>query len=206
MYDRFNRNINYLRISVTDRCNLRCTYCMPECGVDLISHKDVLSFEEILEVVKVSVGLGVDKVRITGGEPLVRKGIVDLVEMIAGVEGIKDLAMTTNGTLLDKFAASLKKVGLHRVNISLDTLSAEKFKATTRGGDIQDVFNGIQAAKEAGLVPIKINVVKMDTSKNGELDKLKAFCEKEDLKIQFIRQTLNSLIQQLGVSGCNSIP
>lgn len=188
MYDRFNRNINYLRISVTDRCNLRCIYCMPECGVDLISHKDVLSFEEILEVVKVSVGLGVDKVRITGGEPLVRKGIVDLVEMIAGVPGIKDLAMTTNGTLLDKFAASLKKAGLHRVNISLDTMDAEKYSMITRVGDFQQVLIGINAAKDAGLTPIKINCVIKESPMEEDARRVAAFCKENDLEVRFIKE------------------
>ena len=109
MYDKFNRRINYLRISVTDRCNLRCMYCMPESGIKLMSHHDVVRFEEILEVVKTSVDMGIDKIRITGGEPLVRKGITDLVSMISQVDGIKDLGMTTNGILLKKYASELKK-------------------------------------------------------------------------------------------------
>lgn len=188
MYDRFNRRINYLRISVTDRCNLRCTYCMPECGVDLISHKEVLSFEEILEVVKVSVGLGVDKVRITGGEPLVRKGIVDLVEMIASVKGIKDLAMTTNGTLLDKFAAPLKKAGLHRVNISLDTMDADKYSTITRVGNIEQVLTGINAAKEAGLNPIKVNCVIKSTPMEEDARSVAAFCKEKGLEVRFIKE------------------
>lgn len=188
MYDRFNRRINYLRISVTDRCNLRCTYCMPECGIDLISHKDVLSFEEILEVVKISVGLGVDKVRITGGEPLVRKGIVDLVGMIASVNGIKDLAMTTNGTLLDKFAAPLYKAGLHRVNISLDTMDPEKYSTITRVGDIQLVLAGINAAKTAGLNPIKINCVIKESPMEDDARQVAAFCKENDLEIRFIKE------------------
>ncbi len=188
MYDRFNRRINYLRISVTDRCNLRCTYCMPECGVDLISHKDVLSFEEILEVVEVSVGLGVDKVRITGGEPLVRKGIVDLVGMIARVKGIKDLAMTTNGTLLDKFATPLKKAGLHRVNISLDTMDADKYSTITRVGNIEHVLTGINSAKEAGLKPIKVNCVIKSTPMEEDARQVAAFCKKNDLEVRFIKE------------------
>ena len=188
MYDRFNRKINYLRISVTDRCNLRCTYCMPECGVDLISHKEILSFEEILEVVKVSVELGVDKIRITGGEPLVRKGIVELVEMIAGVPGIKDLAMTSNGTLLEKFAAPLKKAGLHRVNISLDTLDAEKYSKITRVGEIQQVLTGINAAKDAGLNPIKINCVIKASPLEEDARQVAAFCKENNLEVRFIKE------------------
>ena len=188
MYDRFNRKINYLRISVTDRCNLRCAYCMPECGVDLISHKEILSFEEILEVVKVSVELGVDKVRITGGEPLVRKGIVDLVKMIALVKGIKDLAMTTNGTLLEKFAAPLKNAGLHRVNISLDTLDAAKYTTITRVGQIQQVLTGINAAKEAGLNPIKINCVIKKSPMEEDARMVAAFCKENDLEVKYIKE------------------
>lgn len=188
MLDRFNRKINYLRISVTDRCNLRCTYCMPECGVDLIRHQDVLSFEEILEVVKVSVGFGVDKIRLTGGEPLVRKGIVDLVEMIASVKGIKDFAMTTNGTLLEKFATPLKKAGLHRVNISLDTMDPDKFNTITRVGEIKDVLVGINAAKEAGLIPIKINCVIKESPMEEDARMVAGFCHENDLEVRFIKE------------------
>ena len=188
MFDRFKRKINYLRVSVTDRCNLRCNYCMPECGVDLISHKEILSFEEILEVVKVSVELGVDKIRITGGEPLVRKGIVELVEMIAGVPGIKDLAMTSNGTLLEKFAAPLKKAGLHRVNISLDTLDAEKYSKITRVGEIQQVLTGINAAKDAGLNPIKINCVIKTSPMEEDARQVAAFCKENNLEVRFIKE------------------
>ena len=126
MYDRFNRNINYLRISVTDRCNLRCIYCMPEKGIHLLRHEDILSFDEIADFTRVAVANGVTKVRITGGEPLVRKGIVTLVGMISAIKGIKDLSMTTNGVLLKQFAQDLRAAGLQRVNISLDTIDPEK--------------------------------------------------------------------------------
>lgn len=188
MYDRYNRKINYLRISITDRCNLRCTYCMPECGVTLLQHKDILSFEEILEVVKISVGLGVDKVRITGGEPLVRRGIVDLVGMISKVKGIKDLSMTTNGALLNKFAIPLKNAGLHRVNISLDTMNNQKYKAITRVGDIQNVLSGIDTAKEAGLNPIKINCVIKDSPLEEDAQQVGKFCKGNDLEVRFIKE------------------
>ena len=189
MLDAYNREINYLRISVTDRCNLRCTYCMPAEGIELIRHSDVLSLEEIAEVVKAGAEkFGIKKIRLTGGEPLVRKGIVQLVEMLNAIEQIEEINMTSNGVFLPKYAKDLKNAGLKRVNISLDTLSPEKFRSTTRGGEIQDVFNGIRAAKDAGLEPVKINVVKMDSSNNGELDELKSFCDREGLKIQFIRQ------------------
>ncbi|MEZ5198160.1 MAG: GTP 3',8-cyclase MoaA [Bacteroidales bacterium] len=188
MYDRFKRKINYLRISITDRCNLRCTYCMPECGVTLLKHEEILSFEEILEVVKVSVGLGVDKVRITGGEPLVRRGVVDLVKMVSEVEGINDLAMTTNGTLLEEFAVSLKKAGLDRINISLDTLDTKKYKEITRVGDIQNVLSGINAAKEAGLNPVKINCVIKNSPLEQDAQQVAAFCKENDLEVRFIKE------------------
>jgi cyclic pyranopterin phosphate synthase len=131
MYDRFNRRINYLRISVTDRCNLRCRYCMPETGVKLLDHSDILSFEEIVEAVRVCVSMGINKIRITGGEPLVRKHIVNLVRMIAAVPGVSDLSMTTNGMLLEEYAIPLADAGLDRINISLDTINPAKFLEIT---------------------------------------------------------------------------
>ncbi|RLD82302.1 MAG: radical SAM protein [Bacteroidetes bacterium] len=186
MLDRYNRKINYLRVSVTDRCNLRCTYCMPESGIKLMTHKDILSYDEITEVVRTAVDLGVDKVRITGGEPLVRKGIVDLVRMITGIPGIKDLGMTTNGIMLPKYANELKAAGLHRVNISLDTLDPEKYKAVTRVGSLQDALKGIDAALEAGLTPVKINCVVKENGFEPEAQKVKAFADDKGVEIRFI--------------------
>jgi cyclic pyranopterin phosphate synthase len=159
MFDRFNRKLNYLRISVTDRCNLRCTYCMPEDGIKLFNHEDILSFDDIAGFTEVAVSWGVTKVRITGGEPLVRKGITFLVSIISKIKGIEDLSMTTNGILLKHFAQKLRSAGLQRVNISLDTIDPEKFKAVTRTGDVNNVLEGIRAAQEAGLFPVKINCV-----------------------------------------------
>ncbi len=168
MLDRFNRNIHYLRISVTDRCNLRCTYCMPEEGIKLIDKKDILSLEEIVNVVKIGAEkFGIRKIRLTGGEPLVRKGIVELVRQISSIDGIEECTMTTNGILLPGFADSLKKAGLKRVNISLDTMSPEKFRMITRGGDLEQVIEGIRAARSAGLTPVKINVVKTQILDQG---------------------------------------
>jgi GTP 3',8-cyclase len=188
MFDKFNRKINYLRISVTDRCNLRCVYCMPEEGIKLISHDEILSFDEIVEFVKEAVNQGVDKIRITGGEPLVRKGIVDLVAMITKIKGIKDFGMTTNGIYLDKFAVQLVDAGLQRINISLDTINADKFKAITRVGDLNMVLYGIEAAKKAGLNPIKINCVVKLSSSEKDAQEVAEFCERNDLKIRFIRE------------------
>ncbi len=161
---------------------------MPEEGVVFKKHSDILSFEEIQEVVKVSVSMGIDKIRLTGGEPLVRKDIVRLVKMIAEVDGVKDIAMTTNGALLEKFAGPLADAGLHRINISLDTLDPEKFAATTRKGNINSVLKGIEAAKKAGLSPIKVNCV--ITSKTDEPDALdvKEYCIKNGLQVRFIEK------------------
>lgn len=188
MLDSFNRKINYLRVSVTDRCNLRCTYCMPAEGVPLMDHKDVLSFEEIVQLVRFAMENGVNKVRITGGEPLVRKGIVSLVEQLASIEGLMDLGMTTNGILLDRFAADLVQAGLHRVNISLDTVDPVRFREITRLGNLDDVFRGIEAARAAGLNPIKINCVIKKSSDEADAQAVKAFCEQNDLKIRFIKE------------------
>ena len=188
MFDSYNRRINYLRISVTDRCNLRCTYCMPAEGIALMQHKDILSFEEIMEVVDAALMMGVDKMRITGGEPLVRKGIVNLVQMIASKKAIHDLGMTTNGQLLEQYAMPLKEAGLHRVNVSLDTINPEKYKLITRGGDINKVFRGIDAAKEAGLSPVKINCVIVKSSDEPDAIEVAEYSKKNGLQIRFIRQ------------------
>lgn len=188
MYDRYNRHINYLRISVTDRCNLRCKYCMPAEGIELLQHDDILSFEEIVEVVKTGVKNGITKVRLTGGEPLVRKGIVDLARMIAAVEGVEDLAMTTNGTLLEQFAKPLKEAGLKRVNISLDTIDPEKYSDLTRGGSVESVFSGIKAAQNAGFDPIKINCVIMKSTDEPDALAVKQFAKENGLGIRFIHQ------------------
>lgn len=186
MLDRFNRNINYLRISVTDRCNLRCTYCMPEDGVTMLSHTDILNFDEIVEFVKVAVLLGIDKIRITGGEPLVRRGIVDLVRMIAEIDGINDLSMTTNAILMKQFAQPLWEAGLHRINVSLDTTDPEKFKAITRGGNINDVFEGLAEAKRVGFKPIKINCVIEKSSSNPDATSVKEYAQNQGFDVRFI--------------------
>ncbi len=188
MYDRFNRSINYLRISVTDRCNLRCTYCMPEEGIKLLRHEDILTFDEIKEFTWVAVKNGITKVRITGGEPLVRRDIVTLVGMIAGIKGIEDLSMTTNGVLLKQYASDLRNAGLQRINVSLDTIDPDKFKALTRNGDINDVIEGIGVAKDAGLSPIKINCVVKVSRDEEEARDVAAFCKDNNLEIRYIRQ------------------
>lgn len=198
MYDRYKRNINYLRVSVTDRCNLRCTYCMPEEGIRLLDPKDILSFEEIVNVVSTSVELGITKVRITGGEPLVRKGITDLVRMIAEIDGIKDLGLTTNGISLAEFASGLASAGLHRINISLDTMDPEKYRVITRGGDLHKVLHGIVVAKTAGLTPIKLNCVVKKSSLEPDALTVREFAHKNNLEVRFIH------LMDLD-SGCFSI-
>lgn len=188
MYDCYNRNINYLRVSVTDRCNLRCRYCMPESGVKLLDHSEILSFEEIFETVKYGVSQGITKVRITGGEPLVRKDIVKLVGMIAEIDGVIDLAMTTNGTLLEKFAADLAKAGLMRINISLDSLNPLRYNYITRNGQLKDVLKGIEATANAGLSPIKLNCVIQNNADEPDALMVKQFAEKNGFEVRFIRQ------------------
>ena len=186
MKDQFGRKINYLRISVTDLCNLRCIYCMPKEGIPKIQHEDILSVEEIEEIVKVFVKLGVNKIRLTGGEPLVRKGILDIVERIGKLEGIRDFAMTTNGLLLKEYAKDLKALGLKRVNISLDTLDDKKYSSITRIGSLQRVMKGIEAAKEVGLTPIKINTVLVGGFNDDEIEDLVRLTEKEEIDVRFI--------------------
>jgi len=188
MLDPFNRPINYLRISVTDRCNFRCTYCMPAEGVPLKKHEDILSFDEITEIVKVGAQLGLKKIRLTGGEPLVRKDLPVLIKMIAEVDGIEDIGLTTNGVYLPLFATQLKEAGLNRVNISLDTLNPEKFKQITRVGNIDDVLNGIEAAIQAELLPVKINFVRIPGENEKDEKEVRKYCEEKNLQLRFIRQ------------------
>lgn len=190
MFDSFKRPINYLRISVTDRCNLRCAYCMPEEGIQQLAHRDILSFEEITEIVRHAVGLGITKIRITGGEPLVRKGIVYLISQLAQIPEIQDLAMTTNGLLLSEYAQDLKTAGLHRINISLDTLNPETFHRITRGGKLADVLQGIEAAKTAGISPIKLNCVIKSSSSEADALAVKAFGREHGYTVRFIH-TMN---------------
>jgi cyclic pyranopterin phosphate synthase len=188
MWDLFNREIYYLRISVTDKCNLRCRYCMPEEGVQLKRHQDLLSFEQIVGIVREAVGLGFRKFRLTGGEPLVRRGIVDLTRMIAAVEGVEFLGMTTNGSYLAKYAKELKEAGLVGVNISLDTLNPNKYAEITRGGKLQDVLDGIESAVANKFDPIKINVVVTPATPASEIAELEEFCAARGILLQRIKE------------------
>ena len=188
MFDNYNRKISYLRVSVTDRCNLRCTYCMPCEGVKLLSHNDILSLEEIASVVEAGVKMGIEHVRLTGGEPLVRKGIVDLVKLISRIDGINDLSLTTNGQLLENFAKPLADAGLKRVNVSLDTMDSDVYRLMTRGGEIEPVLRGIKAARKAGLLPIKINCVINDSAEEKNAAEVAAYCKAEGLRIRYIHR------------------
>ena len=181
MLDRYGRVINYLRISVTDRCNLRCCYCMPE-GVQDVGMKNILTFEEIWEIVRTGVSLGITHIRITGGEPLVRKGCVDLIRGIREIPGVETITMTTNGVLLGNYGKQLKEAGVDGVNISLDTLDPEEFYKITGKRELQEVLAGIRAAKTAGL-PVKLNAVN-----RKELDPipLVRYAQEENLPLRFI--------------------
>lgn len=181
MLDRYGRVINYLRISVTDRCNLRCCYCMPE-GVQDVGMKNILTFEEIWEIVRTGVSLGITHIRITGGEPLVRKDCVDLIRGIREISGVETITMTTNGVLLGNYGKQLKEVGVDGVNISLDTLNPEEFYKITGKRELQEVLAGIRAAKTAGL-PVKLNAVN-----RKELDPipLVRYAQEENLPLRFI--------------------
>jgi len=161
---------------------------MPEEGITLLRHEDILSFDEIRDFTAVAVSKGVNKVRLTGGEPLVRRGIVSLVSMLSAIDGITDLSMTTNGVLLSQFAGDLKSAGLMRVNISLDTADEAKFAYITRGGSLNDVLKGIETAVKAGLIPVKINCVVKDSVDEPDAAGVTDFCRKNDLEIRYIRQ------------------
>ncbi len=159
LYDKYNRKIDYLRISITDRCNLRCFYCMPLGGVKPKPHDEILSYEEIKSFAKAAVNAGVSKIKLTGGEPLVRKGAVKLVSMLAGIPGLKDISLTTNGTLLPEFGERLKAAGLKRVNISIDSLDPQIYQIITRMGKLERVLSGLEKSLELGFEPVKINTV-----------------------------------------------
>ncbi|WP_353683842.1 GTP 3',8-cyclase MoaA [Thermodesulfovibrio sp. 3907-1M] len=187
MNDNFNRNIDYLRISVIDRCNLRCIYCMPEEGIkNLLPHEEILSYEEILKIIRIATTTGISKIRVTGGEPLLRKNIVSFIERASRIEGIKDIGMTTNGILLKKYARSLFEAGLKRVNVSLDSLNEDKFRAITRLGSLKEVLEGIEEAQMVGLNPVKINMVVMKGVNDDEIERFARWSIEVPYQIRFI--------------------
>ncbi|NWG04085.1 MAG: GTP 3',8-cyclase MoaA [Syntrophaceae bacterium] len=186
LLDPFKRKINYLRISITDRCNLRCRYCMPEEGLQIIPHEEILSYEEILRLVRVFAAEGISKVRLTGGEPLVRKGIVHFISSLSQIKEIKDLTLTTNGVLLKEFAHDLKKAGLKRINISLDSLKKERFSQITRKDDFERVWEGIEEALRVGFSPIKINMVAMKGLNDDEIESFAELTLRLPLVVRYI--------------------
>ncbi|XEC96431.1 GTP 3',8-cyclase MoaA [Paenibacillus tarimensis] len=186
LIDRFGRHHNYLRISVTDRCNLRCLYCMPEEGVEFTDASNLLSYDQITEVVEAAAGLGISKLRITGGEPLVRPGLDGLIAQLASIPGITDIALTTNGLLLAPQAKALKAAGLSRVNISLDTLEPARFRLIARRGDLKRVMEGIEAAADAGMTPIKLNCVLLKGINEDEIASFLKLAYERPLHVRFI--------------------
>ena len=192
--DRFNRRITYLRISVTDRCDLRCVYCMSE-DMQFVPRSQLMTLEELFRVGKTFVDLGVKKIRITGGEPLTRRGILQLFQALGELDGLRDLTLTTNGTLLSRYARALKTAGVTRINISLDTLQAERFHTMTRVGDIRRTLAGIDAALEAGFQRLKINSVILKGRNDDEIVDLVRFAESRGMDISFIEE------MPLGVIG-----
>ena len=186
LIDSYHRKIDYLRISVTDRCNFRCVYCMPEEGAPVSPKEEILTFEEIDRLARIAVGLGITKIRLTGGEPLVRKDIERLVAWIGAIPGLRDLSLTTNGFLLARHALAFARSGLHRVNISLDTLRPERFSRIARRGSLEEVLAGIEEARSAGLVPIKLNCVVMRGWNDDEVVDFARLSLEQPLHLRFI--------------------
>jgi len=184
--DRYNRHLNYLRISVTDRCNLRCVYCLPRNFVSKLPHQDILTYEEILRIVRVAVPLGISKIRITGGEPLVRKGICDFLYHLSEIKGLSDISITTNGVFLKENIKSIRSAGVKRINISLDTLNRKKFEEITGQDCFDKVWESILLAEEAGFDPVKINVVALRGINDDELADIAALSFSHPFHIRFI--------------------
>jgi cyclic pyranopterin phosphate synthase len=184
--DAFHRPITYLRISVTDRCNLRCTYCMPETGLPWLPKDGILSYEEIVRIVRAAASIGVRRIRLTGGEPLLRRDLVDLVRMIAAIDGIEEIALSTNGILLAESARALRDAGLTRVNVSLDTLDAARFRAIARRDGLDRVLAGIDAALAAGLEPLKLNCVVMRGQNDDEVGAFAELTRTRPIAVRFI--------------------
>ncbi len=184
--DSRGRSIDYLRISVIDRCNLRCIYCMPSSGVKWIEYKEILSYEEILKVVGVLSEMGIRKIRLTGGEPLMRKNIQYLVGKLNEIDGIEEITITTNGLLLERYAMELKESGLHRINVSLDSLNPDRYREITRGGDLGAVIKGIEIAEEIGLTPVSINMVPVRGFNDDEIEEFALLTFKRPWRVRFI--------------------
>ena len=188
MLDSFAREITYLRISITDRCNYRCRYCMPEEGVEKCAHENICSFEELRDMAAAAVRCGVKKIRVTGGEPLVRRGAVDFCRMLSSIAGVEELCVTTNGSLLRELAQPLRDVGVTHLNISLDTLNEERFRTITRLGTLQDTLDGIEAAERAGFEKIKLNCVLLGGINDDEIADFAALTRAHDWQVRFIER------------------
>ncbi|HPK21251.1 MAG TPA: GTP 3',8-cyclase MoaA [Smithella sp.] len=186
MLDKYSREINYLRVSITDRCNLRCIYCRPKEGVALHGHEDILRYEEMIRVISLAVKMGLIKVRLTGGEPLVRRGFVDFVADLNKIEGLKDISLTTNGILLEQFAQGIFDAGIRRINVSLDSLNPDKYGQITRGGRLEDVLRGIARAEEIGFSPIKINTVAIKGFNDDEALDFARLAQEQPFQVRFI--------------------
>ncbi|MGI6737516.1 MAG: GTP 3',8-cyclase MoaA [Anaerovoracaceae bacterium] len=186
MKDSYNREINYMRVSVTDLCNLRCKYCMPPEGVVKKDHREIMTWETLFDTVRAAAELGIDKIRLTGGEPLVKRGIIEICHTISHIPGVRELCMTTNGTLLPEYADSLRRAGVSRLNISVDTLDPDRFTDITRGGNLMDVLDGIRAADAAGFENLKINVVLAKGVNEDDIPEFVEMTRRENLEVRFI--------------------
>lgn len=186
MQDSYGREIQYVRVSVTDRCNLRCRYCMPEEGVEKKQHADILSFDDILRVCSCFATMGINRVKVTGGEPLVRKGVVSLIAALKQLSGIEKVTLTTNGILLPSFASGIKDAAIDGVNISLDTLDPDKYRILTRGGNVADVLAGLDAALAVGIAPVKINCVPVKGVDAGDILRVAALARTRPVHVRFI--------------------
>jgi cyclic pyranopterin phosphate synthase len=186
MRDKFDREINYLRVSITDRCNLHCNYCRPKEGISLIGHDDILRYEEIIRIVSLAVKMGLIKVRVTGGEPLVRRGFIDFLAALRNIKGLQDISLTTNGILLEEFAEEIFNTGIHRINISLDSLDHAKYSYITNGGNLNNVLRGIAKAEEVGFSPIKINTVAIKNFNDDEVFAFAQLAKDKPFQVRFI--------------------
>jgi cyclic pyranopterin phosphate synthase len=186
MLDRFNREINYLRVSITDRCNLRCSYCRPKEGISLKGHDDILRYEEIIRIVSIAVKMGLVKIRITGGEPLVRRGFIDFIARLKQIDGLHDISLTTNGILLEEFAQDIFNAGIGRINISLDSLNNDKYCRITNGGNLEAVLRGIARAEKVGFSPIKINTVAIRGFNDDEVLAFAGLTFNKPFQVRFI--------------------
>ncbi|MGA2525526.1 MAG: GTP 3',8-cyclase MoaA [Smithellaceae bacterium] len=186
MRDKFEREINYLRVSITDRCNLHCSYCRPKEGISLKGHDDILRYEEIIRIVSVAVKMGLIKVRLTGGEPLVRRGFIEFIAALKGINGLQDISLTTNGILLEEFAQDIFSAGIRRINVSLDSLNKGKYFRVTNGGDLEAVLRGITKAEEIGFSPIKINTVAIKGFNDDEVLEFAQLALNKPFQVRFI--------------------